>query len=158
MTPLGSNTPHGLPRKHESFIQLNSDFNAALAEVRRGFYELGPELEHSLSSSTYHIFPPFLSPSLWSISEMVGKHSGENMHHSFNPWFICNMLSICNVNFIVLNKEGTRKKLKKRSLPFRAHKKISTCETDHGIKCQLRAIRLKGWRSNSHLPFFSYTL
>ena len=33
VTLLSSNIPQGLPQKRESFVQLNSDYNAALAEV-----------------------------------------------------------------------------------------------------------------------------
>ena len=150
--PLSAAIHSGIcPKSVESFVQWNFDFSVALAEVWRGFYELGPELEHILWSLTFHIFPPSFFPSLWS--EIIGKHSRKNTHHSFNPEFICNMLSICNVNFIVLNKEGMRKNLKKWALPFRAHGKIAMCETDNGIKWQLGAIRQWEWWSNSHLSF-----
>lgn len=74
---------------------------------------------------------------------MAGTHSGGNRHHSFNPWFICNMLIICNINFIVLDNKGTRKKKTARSDPFPSGpiRKIPMCETDHRIKCHHGAIR-----------------
>lgn len=92
---------------------------------------------------------PFLLPCDLSVSYL-----GENMNHSFNPPFICNMQNICNVNFIVLHKEGTRKQFKKRSLPFRVHKQISMGHTDHGVKCQLGPLSQREWRSKPHLSFF----
>ena len=144
VTSLSSDTAQGLPRKRESCFEQHSDVSAALAGLRmKWLLRAGPWAgAHPLEFHTPDLLSSPLSFPV--ISEMAGKHSRENRHHSFSPWFICNMLSICNINFTVLGNKGARGKNSRRGpFPSGPIKKISMCETDHGIKCPHGAVRQK---------------